>query len=199
MAVASVGGVPESVAGVLARIQQIRAMVGSARTPATGPEITPGAPPGGVAGFGAVLAASRDPAPPAGSGPAVAAAIRATHPNGNLPPGLLRRTVSGVMLAAPAAEAFDRMVAAAAADGVRIAATDGYRDLATQRDLAARKGIYGQGGLAAVPGTSQHGWGLAVDVTVTPAVDRWLEANAARFGWVRDTPGEPWHLTWYPG
>lgn len=49
---------------------------------------------------------------------------------------------------------------------------------------------------AAVPGTSNHGWGLAVDVAnASGARLRWLEANAVRFGWSWETvPEEPWHI-----
>ncbi|MCU1602076.1 MAG: D-alanyl-D-alanine carboxypeptidase, partial [Frankiales bacterium] len=60
-------------------------------------------------------------------------------------------------------------------------------------------------GLAAVPGTSNHGWGQAVDFcggvedTYSPAYN-WMVANASRFGWRHPDwarPGgsrpEPWH------
>lgn len=54
---------------------------------------------------------------------------------------------------------------------------------------------------AAVPGTSNHGLGLAVDVA--NAAGRrlvWLEANAVRFGWSWETvPEEPWHLRYVTG
>ena len=59
--------------------------------------------------------------------------------------------------------------------------------------------------LAAVPGTSNHGWGLAVDLCGgidrydTAAYD-WMKANAGRFGFLHPEwaePGhgreEPWH------
>jgi hypothetical protein len=50
--------------------------------------------------------------------------------------------------------------------------------------------------VAAVPGTSNHGWGLAVDVA-NAAGKRldWLSANAVKFGWSWETlPSEPWHI-----
>jgi hypothetical protein len=43
--------------------------------------------------------------------------------------------------------------------------TDSYRSLATQQDLAARKP-----GLAARPGTSEHGWGSP---STSAAASRW--------------------------
>ena len=84
------------------------------------------------------------------------------------------------------------MRAAAARDGVLIGVTDSYRSYAAQVDLARRKGLYQNGGLAAVPGTSQHGWGLAVDVDTNSRGTQWLRANAARFGFAT-IPREPWH------
>lgn len=53
----------------------------------------------------------------------------------------------------------------------------------------------GKCGNAAVPGTSNHGWGLAVDTK------RWSAVNAtgAPFGWQKrwsDAAHEPWHFKW---
>lgn len=75
----------------------------------------------------------------------------------------------------------------------------GYRTLAEQRRLKALKG-----GLAATPGRSNHGWGLAVDLcrtTVSGESWTWLQDNAPTFGWVNPAwarrggsgPYEPWH------
>ena len=49
---------------------------------------------------------------------------------------------------------------------------------------------------AARPGTSNHGWGLAVDIPFGDA-QRWLSTNATRWGWSHDEGarvGEPWHF-----
>lgn len=91
------------------------------------------------------------------------------------------------------------MRAAAASAGVEIGATGAYRDYAGQVDLARRKGLYSNGGLAAVPGTSQHGWGLAIDVDVNADGQAWLRANASRFGFFEDVPREPWHWEYEHG
>jgi hypothetical protein len=67
--------------------------------------------------------------------------------------------------------------------------------------------FFGSCDFAAVPGTSVHGWGRAVDfqdgggkLTFDSPGYRWLQANAWRWGWVHPAwaePGgsspEPWH------
>lgn len=93
-----------------------------------------------------------------------------------------------------AAKAYNDMVAAAKAEGVQWGITDSYRDYEGQVDVARRKGLYKNGGLAAVPGTSNHGWGSAVDLKVKSgdAAHTWLTQNAAKFGF-STIPREPWH------
>lgn len=67
--------------------------------------------------------------------------------------------------------------------GQDLCITDSYRSLSTQQDLKTRKPH-----LAAVPGTSNHGWGLAVDMcehgTTPMGYDtltyRWLYRPRAR-------------------
>ena len=52
----------------------------------------------------------------------------------------------------------------------------------------------------AVPGTSFHGWGLAIDVAhVNDRKLKWLLANAARFGFSWEAQSEPWHLRFVAG
>lgn len=69
---------------------------------------------------------------------------------------------------------------------------------------------------AAVPGTSNHGWGLAVDAAwdkdLTDGLGpddaayieshpgwQWLLANAHRFGWSWELQSEPWHIRYVAG
>lgn len=71
--------------------------------------------------------------------------------------------------------------------GKPLYATDGYRDYATQVKLKIEKGPY-----AATPGTSNHGWGVALDLasnvnSFTSAEHRWLRENAHRWGWAHPT------------
>lgn len=98
----------------------------------------------------------------------------------------------------PAASAWESMRAAAAADGVDLYAVDTYRSYDVQAHahgeyLAGRKDAY-----VAPPGHSEHGYGLAVDVTNGSPVgpgDReweWLTQNATRFGW-HPISNESWH------
>lgn len=118
----------------------------------------------------------------------------AAYGNGKIPASALAEVGdTGHRLWAPAAESLERLRADAARAGVTIGITDSYRSYEAQVDVAARKGLYSQGGLAAVPGTSDHGWGMAVDLDLDPAAQSWMRQNAGRYGFVEDTPREPWH------
>ncbi|MDR7382984.1 M15 family metallopeptidase [Promicromonospora iranensis] len=87
-----------------------------------------------------------------------------------------------------------------AAFGRNLDVTDGYRSYAEQLAVAASKG-----GLAAVPGTSNHGWGQAVDLSggvqsFGTAEHAWMVAHAGKYGWKLPTwaqaggsKPEAWH------
>jgi len=120
--------------------------------------------------------------------------VLAGYGNGKIPAEALQEVGStGHRLWAPAAEKLEQLIADAARDGVTVGITDSYRSYEAQVDVAARKGLYSQGGLAAVPGTSDHGWGMAVDLKLDDAAQSWMRSNADRYGFVEDTPREPWH------
>jgi hypothetical protein len=64
--------------------------------------------------------------------------------------------------------------------------------------------------MAAVPGTSNHGWGLAVDtclyrdnvvvgITANMAMFNWMQLNAFRYGLSWEAQSEPWHLRYWSG
>jgi hypothetical protein len=59
----------------------------------------------------------------------------------------------------------------------------------------------GRGNLAAYPGTSNHGWGLAVDLS--PQWSRWAVDQIGRtYGFSKgcsDAPSEWWHIKYNPG
>jgi hypothetical protein len=120
--------------------------------------------------------------------------------NGKVPLDHLQPVGDGSeRLYGPAATAFRRMASDAWRAGVDLRVNDGYRDLHDQHRLADELGLYRDGGRAAVPGTSSHGWGLSVDIdTDSPGAVEWLQENGARYGFFDDVPGEPWHWTYRP-
>jgi D-alanyl-D-alanine carboxypeptidase len=121
----------------------------------------------------------------------------ARYGNGRIPENALQPVgATAHRLWAPAATSLDALMRAARQDGVHIGITDSYRPFAEQVDLAGRKGLYAQGGLAAKPGTSEHGWGLAADLDLDARAQSWMRANAGRFGFAETTPREPWHWSY---
>ncbi|MDT0277908.1 D-alanyl-D-alanine carboxypeptidase family protein [Blastococcus goldschmidtiae] len=124
------------------------------------------------------------------------------YPNGLIPPSAMCPLgAAGHSLRCDAAAAYRAMSAAyAAAFGRPPCITDSYRTYAGQVKLYGEKPA-----LAAVPGTSNHGWGLAVDLcggieTFGTPQYGWMVTNAGRFGFLHPTwadPGngreEPWH------
>lgn len=123
-------------------------------------------------------------------------------PNGLIPMSALCPIgVGSHRLRCDAAQTFRAMNGAfAAAFGRPLCVTDSYRTFPAQINLYARKPA-----LAAVPGTSNHGWGLALDLcggiqSFSTAQFAWMAAHASSFGWVHPpwaAPGrgreEPWH------
>lgn len=92
--------------------------------------------------------------------------------------------------------------------GYDLPINDGYRDYANQ---VKAKEEYGDG--AAAPGTSNHGWAMAVDIGdrshyvigFSHPTYLWLKANAGRYGWAHPDwaepggqgPDEAWHWEYY--
>ena len=87
------------------------------------------------------------------------------------------------------AEAFDRMAAAAAADGVSLIITSAFRSDAEQARLWAANP---DPKWVAPPGVSLHRLGTELDLG-PPAAYGWLADNAERFGFVQRYSWEPWH------
>jgi D-alanyl-D-alanine carboxypeptidase len=145
-------------------------------------------------------------------------------PAGYVPPDLVVPNVpfapgaDHTQLAAATAGAFEAMAAEAATAGYELALKSGYRSEVEQQALYARfVKAYGRdvaATLAALPGTSEHQTGMALDVTLvglpddevfggTPA-STWVADNAHRFGFIVRYPpakaaitgyaNEPWHL-----
>jgi hypothetical protein len=107
--------------------------------------------------------------------------------NGRLDPATLCRVswTSSVLLRCDAQRALERLNTAYwGRFGRSIAVGYGYRTYSTQVYLRMTLGT-----VAAVPGTSNHGWGLAIDTAEgaqnafgSPSYE-WLKANAPAYGW----------------
>lgn len=140
--------------------------------------------------------------------------------NGDLPASALGY-VSGHRVRVDLVAQTTAMVAVAAREGVVLRITQAYRSLAEQVSIFLARysprttgtGPYGDvrwwngaryvrtsGAAAAVPGTSNHGLGRAIDfATDSPGAIAWLTRNGSRFGWSRPAwtyqagTVEPWH------
>ena len=120
-----------------------------------------------------------------------------------------------------AAQALDRMIAdyRSANPSSKLYAQSGYRSYSYQTTLyqnqVARKGnnIYAAGVVSAIPGTSEHELGLAVDLTYDGTLlqsfgssrqGKWLAAHCGEYGFILRYPAdkqmvtgiiyEPWHF-----
>ncbi len=119
-----------------------------------------------------------------------------------------------------AADALEKMFSAAKQDGVNLAGVSGYRSYATQKILfenyVKKDGYEKARTYSALPGTSEHETGLAIDVSGTDgkcaASDcfrgskeaDWLAKHASQYGFIIRYPMdkeaitgyeyEPWHL-----
>lgn len=142
-------------------------------------------------------------------------------------PDILRKTVSGGKMELCAADAWDAMVAAAAADGITLKPTslgDQFRSIeqqktaflqryrkepvanSTSRTWNGQKWWLKRGfaPLAAPnddPKTcSRHMLGLAVDVAnANGKILEWLLANEDKFGFSHEVQSEPWHIRYVAG
>ena len=125
------------------------------------------------------------------------------YANGRLPTAVLCKLPgeSGARLRPDAAVAFLGLAAGyQAALGEPICLTDGYRTLGQQQQLRRSKPR-----LAARPGSSEHGWGLAVDLSCgvqsfQTKQHAWMVENAGKYGWFLPdwarrggSRPEPWH------
>lgn len=123
----------------------------------------------------------------------------AAYGNGKIPANALEKVGdTNHKLWAPAAESLNKMIGDAKRDGVTIGITDSYRPYEEQVDLARRKGLYSQGGLAAKPGTSEHGWGMAADLDLNAKALTWMRQNGEKYGFDENVPRESWHWAYKP-
>ncbi|MEI4270689.1 NlpC/P60 family protein [Klenkia sp. LSe6-5] len=171
--------------------------------------------PAGATGVRVTVPAAGTNAPPPGTGtlptscgaPAAPATSAAVDPawggfaNGRIPAASLCPVGGGQLLRCDAAAAYTALAQAfQRAFGTPLCITDSYRSYAAQQDAHVRKPR-----ITAVPGTSHHGWGLAVDLcggvnVFGSAEHEWMTTYAGWFGWVHpdwaqatgQNP-EPWH------
>ena len=119
-----------------------------------------------------------------------------SYANGQIPLTFLA-PIAGGHLAKDAAGAWNQMNCEARKLGVELrplGPVSSYRPFAVQQQFWT---LYQRGGnIAAKPGTSNHGWGRAVDLCDgvnefgTPTYV-WMTQNAARFGWYHPSWAEP--------
>ena len=150
--------------------------------------------------------------------------------NGKLDAKLLQKCgVGSALMVEPAARAMRAMMAAAREAGFDPRHVGAYRDYQgqvrlftaryTTKKLPGRPSKVWNGvrywqrpgtAVAAVPGTSNHGWGLALDIAEErngqPGVDsistkfvQWLIKNAKSYGFSAELQSEPWHWRYVAG
>ncbi|CAH2715342.1 hypothetical protein BACCIP111895_02526 [Neobacillus rhizosphaerae] len=119
-----------------------------------------------------------------------------------------------------AAKALERLFAAAKKDGIYLSGVSAYRSYSTQKVLfnnyVKRDGFEKARTYSAIPGTSEHQTGLAIDVSgsngkcaatscfANTKEATWLKKNCAKYGFIIRYPKgkesitgykyEPWHL-----
>jgi hypothetical protein len=122
--------------------------------------------------------------------------------NGRLPDSGLAPINRG-RLRRDAAAAFNAMNVEARRLGVELYPTGSKSSYRSHDQQVELWNLYrsGRGNLAARPGNSNHGWGLAVDFATQPMrsiVDR----IGKKYGWAKewsDAPSEWWHIKWREG
>lgn len=149
----------------------------------------------------------------------------AKHANGKIPLKDMTALSVGGYLLAPSAYNFELWRALAKEEGYNLTITsvgDAYRDYERQKRVFLERytpqktgsGRYGDvrwwnnvryvrftGAAAAVPGTSNHGWGTTIDVADAGPFGgkfhNWMLETGPAFGWSNDegrSVGEPWHM-----
>ena len=132
----------------------------------------------------------------------------ADYANGRLPDKALQQIPGGRLRRGEVAESWIAMrYYIGRKTGVWLRPTgpwSSYRPYAKQQAFYADY-VNGKGPLAAVPGTSNHGWGRAVDIP-TPSMQAAVRQYGHLFGWgiaggrlASDAPSEAWHCTFRGG
>lgn len=122
----------------------------------------------------------------------------AGYRNGKLPLSILESIGPGHFMYREAAQKYKEMSQAAQADDVTFSIRSSYRDVPKQISILTEYGLYSgvksktnpNGYGAAQPGTSDHGWGMAVDLGESAYT--WLTASGSKYGFVT-IPNDPVH------
>ena len=130
------------------------------------------------------------------------------YSNGRLPQSALApitRAANGeqAYLRKDAAKAFNAMNAESEHKyGVTLRASSARTAYRTYAEQEYFWNLYKRGGnLAAYPGTSNHGLGLAIDLA-TPQMRQIVNEIGEKYGFAKkwsDAPGESWHIRWREG
>lgn len=135
-------------------------------------------------------------------------------------PFIFKKKVEKRKMRIEAAKALEKMFAAAKKDRIYLSGVSGYRSYTTQKALfdryVKRDGYEKARTYSAIPGTSEHQTGLAIDVSgssgkcaaapcfANTKEAKWLNKNSAKYGFIIRYPKgkesitgyryEPWHL-----
>lgn len=125
-----------------------------------------------------------------------------SYQNGKLPASALAAIYQGSLQVEPAA-AWNALNVEARKRGVELYPTGSKSSYRTYEQQVELYNAYlnGTGNLAAKPGTSNHGWGNAVDVA-TQAMRSTIDQIGAQFGYSKswsDAPTEWWHICYQSG
>ena len=163
----------------------------------------------------------------------------AKHDNGKLPASLLRRISPSGQMHHRAAKSWEVLRELAAKEGLDLVHVGDYRPYHQQlslfksrmkpfpnakkttqtvRTFNGEKWYLHNGAPVATPGTSNHGWGLAIDaavktrgkrggvvsITTKPRIAKrsgleFLLAEAESLGWSWELQSEPWHIRYVAG
>ena len=131
------------------------------------------------------------------------------YENARIPTNAMAKVAGTNFLMEPhAAAALRSMMNAAGKVGIDLSIGNTYRDYETQAAMYQAHVSGSHPAPVAAPGSSNHGWGLAVDLAATTNPEfQWLLRNAGRFGftnpWVDGkgdrTSVEPWHWEYQGG
>lgn len=117
----------------------------------------------------------------------------APYPNGQIPAAQLHTIEGNYQLLPDAAVAFGELRQAFETAGHSLTINSAYRDTATQQKLVEKHGLLEDGGTAAPVGSSEHGLGIAVDLTLDFEALQWFRTHASAFGFTATIDAEPWH------